>query len=246
MLFILSNNLRSKFSGYIPKEFVNRITLPLLTFLFLLIFQLTIPQPVIAATTEEQVESLINSERQKRGLMPYNHSEKLYQASLNHNTLMSNCTKTYGRTSCFKHQVTLLGEKTLMERIKATGYNPQAVAENIAWGYTTSSSVVTAWMSSTGHRANILGSYKDIGCDYLSPYWTCDFGKSFTFSTTTVTPAPAGTITPTLTKTPTPTTVSTPTSFITQTPTSIIPTPTSASTSKPWWCVYVPSHSMCR
>src|SRR4029079_456071 len=101
------------------------------------------------ATFEQDVMSLINSERQNQGLSSLSFSDKLFQASLNHNNLMFTCAKTYGVNSCFKHQVTLLGEEGLLSRIQKTGYNPQAVAENIAWGYQTPSSVVSGWMNSS-------------------------------------------------------------------------------------------------
>jgi len=39
-----------------------------------------------------------------------------------------------------------------------------AVAENIAWGQRSSSEVIQSWMTSPGHRANILnGRYRRIG-----------------------------------------------------------------------------------
>lgn len=41
----------------------------------------------------------------------------------------------------------------------------QQVGENVAYGYKPSE-VVTAWMNSEGHRANILGDYTDIGLGY--------------------------------------------------------------------------------
>ena len=41
----------------------------------------------------------------------------------------------------------------------------QQVGENVAYGYKPSE-VVTAWMNSEGHRANILGNYTDIGLGY--------------------------------------------------------------------------------
>lgn len=210
---------------------------------------------VFAATVEEQTVTLINSERQKQGLSSFNFSDKLFQSASKHNTTMSTCAKTYGVNSCFKHQVTLLSEPILMERVKVTGYNPRAVAENIAWGYTSPASVVSGWMGSSGHKANILGSYKDVGCDFLDAangsytgmYWTCVFGTSFSIST-----APTPTLTPTKNPTPTPTYVAvvtatpTPIRIVTSTPT---PTPTSINptpTEKPWWCVYVPTHYMCK
>lgn len=41
-------------------------------------------------------------------------------------------------------------------RITATGFHWSAVAENIATGFATPSSVVSAWMASPGHCRNIL------------------------------------------------------------------------------------------
>jgi uncharacterized protein YkwD len=56
-------------------------------------------------------------------------------------------------------------------------------AENIAWGYRTPQEVVTGWMNSPGHRANILNcSSVAVGVGMIraadgSPYWTQDFGR---------------------------------------------------------------------
>ncbi|MDE5753217.1 MAG: hypothetical protein K2H89_01530, partial [Oscillospiraceae bacterium] len=49
-----------------------------------------------------------------------------------------------------------------------------SVGENIAWGYATPEAVVKGWMSSEGHRANILGSnFRYIGVGYVDGnYWT--------------------------------------------------------------------------
>ncbi len=58
------------------------------------------------------------------------------------------------------------------------------VAENIAYGYPSGSSVVTAWMNSTGHRANILhASYQRIGVgavqDSHGRWWVSElFGRA--------------------------------------------------------------------
>jgi uncharacterized protein YkwD len=70
--------------------------------------------------------------------------------------------------------------RTPWDRIKAAGYS-QPGAENIAMGYATAQAVVTGWMNSPGHRANILNcSLKaiGIGVEYGSggPWWTQDFG----------------------------------------------------------------------
>ncbi|MEJ7634366.1 CAP domain-containing protein [Aeromicrobium sp.] len=44
--------------------------------------------------------------------------------------------------------------------------NLRGVAENIAYGYTSGNAVVSAWMRSTGHRANLINSrmrYSGVG-----------------------------------------------------------------------------------
>lgn len=56
------------------------------------------------------------------------------------------------------------------------------VAENIAVGYATPASVVKAWISSPGHRRNILDcSLRHIGVGVvlrgLVLWWTQDFGR---------------------------------------------------------------------
>src|SRR3954468_2470184 len=73
-----------------------------------------------------------------------------------------------------------LDGRTPWDRIKAAGYS-QPGAENIAMGYATAQAVVSGWMNSPGHRANILNcSLKavGIGVEYGSggPWWTQDFG----------------------------------------------------------------------
>lgn len=44
------------------------------------------------------------------------------------------------------------------------GYNYQTAGENLAYGFDSSDSTITAWMNSAEHRANILNSsYNDVG-----------------------------------------------------------------------------------
>ncbi|MCC8045061.1 MAG: leucine-rich repeat protein [Clostridiales bacterium] len=57
----------------------------------------------------------------------------------------------------------------------------KAYGENIAYGQSTASAVMTAWMNSSGHKANILGSsYESIGIGCFSQngtlYWVQLFG----------------------------------------------------------------------
>ncbi|MGQ0719924.1 MAG: CAP domain-containing protein [Pseudonocardiales bacterium] len=68
---------------------------------------------------------------------------------------------------------------TFTDRIRSAGY-PRPGAENIAFGQPTAASVVAAWMSSSGHRRNILNcSYTTIGVgfDPRGNYWTQNFGR---------------------------------------------------------------------
>ena len=48
--------------------------------------------------------------------------------------------------------------------INAAGYNYSVAGENLAYGFNASQDVLTAWMGSPEHRANILNTtYKDVG-----------------------------------------------------------------------------------
>jgi hypothetical protein len=65
--------------------------------------------------------------------------------------------------------------------VRAAGYTGGFLAENIAYGYQSSASVVQGWLDSPGHHANIVGGYRDtgVGCviDGAGRYWwTEDFG----------------------------------------------------------------------
>jgi uncharacterized protein YkwD len=69
------------------------------------------------------------------------------------------------------------------QRMAAAGYAYSMAAENIAYGQPSAAAVMTAWMNSAGHRANILNcSLTELGvgayrASASSPiYWTQDFG----------------------------------------------------------------------
>jgi hypothetical protein len=48
--------------------------------------------------------------------------------------------------------------------VRQAGYQFQAAGENLAYGFGTSDQVVTAWMNSAEHRANLLNAnYQDVG-----------------------------------------------------------------------------------
>ncbi|GGW12600.1 hypothetical protein GCM10010501_13030 [Streptomyces libani subsp. rufus] len=67
------------------------------------------------------------------------------------------------------------------DRITRAGYTWSSYGENVAYGYGTAEQVMAAWMSSPGHRANILNcGFQEIGVGLAQPgsYWTQDFGTA--------------------------------------------------------------------
>lgn len=67
-------------------------------------------------------------------------------------------------------------------RLNIGGTNFSSMGENIAEGYETIEDVIHGWMTSTGHRRNILNnSYTHAGFGYAKknngpPYWCAVFG----------------------------------------------------------------------
>lgn len=56
-------------------------------------------------------------------------------------------------------------------------YDDGMVGENIAWNYPDPySTVMTGWMCSSGHRANIMSDYTELGVGIAGAYYTQDFG----------------------------------------------------------------------
>ena len=67
--------------------------------------------------------------------------------------------------------------RTMSDRIEKYTSSYGYKGENIALGYSTPEEVVKGWMSSEGHRANILNkNYTDIGVGYNNGYWVQNFG----------------------------------------------------------------------
>ena len=144
-----------------------------------------------------RVLELTNIERSKLSLPPLTFNTKLLNAAAAHSQNMA-------LQDFFSH--TGKDGSSLGSRITATGYQFSAAAENIAAGASTPEQVVSSWMSSSGHRANILNpNLKEIGISYyflandtgsvnFNHYWTQVFATSLEGS---VNPAPTPTPTPT-------------------------------------------------
>lgn len=71
---------------------------------------------------------------------------------------------------------------SMQDRINAVGYAYLQIAENVAWNQRGAQEAVGSWMSSSGHRANILDpGLTEIGAAMArssrgEPYWVQVFG----------------------------------------------------------------------
>jgi len=86
------------------------------------------------------------------------------------------------------HKMTHTGSdgSDMATRAARVGYNHwSGLAENVAMGQASVSTVMGSWMSSAGHRTNLLNpAYNHVGFglayDGRTPYWTQDFGANGT------------------------------------------------------------------
>lgn len=106
----------------------------------------------------------VNAERCSRGLAPLAMNLSLFNAARRHTNDMT-------RNSFVSHTGS---DGTLpWDRFTQAGYNWTTAAENIAGGYTTAADVFSAWMSSSGHRANMLdSSMREMGVFMVNGLWT--------------------------------------------------------------------------
>ena len=67
---------------------------------------------------------------------------------------------------------------TVQKRADDAGYHWSYISENIAWGYTSVSTVMAAWTKSEGHCKNMMStSIIEMGAAQSGEYWAQDFGK---------------------------------------------------------------------
>jgi uncharacterized protein YkwD len=127
--------------------------------------------PIAAA--EAEVVRLVNVERGKVGCSPVAANDALARAARDHSTDMA-------KNNYFSH--TSLDGTQFADRISRAGYQWRGAGENIAKGQRTPADVMSAWMNSSGHRANIVNcGFRDLGVGLAydarnTPLWTQDFG----------------------------------------------------------------------
>ena len=115
---------------------------------------------------EQEVVRLVNVERAKNGLAPLTEDWQLSRVARYKSQDMAD--RRY-----FSHTSPTYGSP--FDMIRAFGLSYRTAGENIAYGQRTPQQVVTAWMNSSGHRANILNaSFTRIGVGYVAQgnYWT--------------------------------------------------------------------------
>ena len=129
------------------------------------------------AQFQAQVLALTNAERAKNGC----------DVALKANTALTKAAQAHAE-DMLKHNYFDHNSQdgtNPFDRMTAAGYKWAGAAENIAAGQATPESVMTSWMNSPGHRANILNcGLKDLGVGYAAgsgaaygQYWVQDFGS---------------------------------------------------------------------
>ncbi|WTP21351.1 CAP domain-containing protein [Streptomyces sp. NBC_00203] len=125
-----------------------------------------------ASSAVARIVALVNSERSKVGCSPLTLNAKLSKAAQAHSVDMASHQNMSHTGSDGSDPGT---------RITRAGYIWSSYGENVAYGYSTPEQVMAGWMSSPGHKRNILDcGYKEIGVGLAQPgsYWTQDFGTA--------------------------------------------------------------------
>jgi uncharacterized protein YkwD len=132
-----------------------------------------------SAVQEKAMLCLVNRAREARGLPVLAAPASLAKAAAHKSTDILRCDE-------FSHEAC---GREFTYWIDHFGYSFCSAAENIAYGggsYATPRSIFSLWMHSSGHRANILGSYEDIGIGLQvgslageggAHVWTQEFGS---------------------------------------------------------------------
>ncbi len=120
------------------------------------------------ASTQTNVQMYVNAHRRSRGLAPLAMSAALTNAAQSQANYMAS-------TGRMTH--TGSGGSTVGTRVTRAGYRWSMVGENIAYGQTSSSAVVYAWLMSPPHAANMFNpryTQMGVGVAYAhGVYWWC-------------------------------------------------------------------------
>jgi uncharacterized protein YkwD len=121
---------------------------------------------------ESEVFKLVNQERAKSGMQAFKCGP-----------LGTTVAHNYAQVMCDKNHFDHTGPdgSSPFERMQRGGINFQTAGENIAAGQQSPQEVMDSWMSSSGHRANILGDFEYIGIGYVpcNSGWGCYWVQVF-------------------------------------------------------------------
>lgn len=121
-----------------------------------------------ASTFATQVVTLVNQQRTKAGLSAL----KTTNSTLK--TMALDKAKDMYNKGYFDHNSPTYGSP--FDMMKKYGISYRYAGENIAKGQRTPQEVMTAWMNSAGHRANILSpNFTTIGVAYYNGVWVQEF-----------------------------------------------------------------------
>jgi len=127
------------------------------------------PQPLPKESVVDQVVRLTNIEREKAGVRKLdNHSllEAIAQHQARDMSLMRKLTHSDRQG------------RDVSQRADLYKYAWTAIGENVAQGQRSAKEVVEDWMTSKGHRANILNpDFSEIGVAREGNYWVQVFGS---------------------------------------------------------------------
>jgi uncharacterized protein YkwD len=129
-----------------------------------------------SSSAASELASLTNAERRQAGLPTFTVSPSLMRAAQLHADQMASLGQ-------IAHSLPGARYPKPQNRLAAVGYSWQAYAENVAYGQSSPTAAISAWMGSSGHRANILNpGLTEIGTAVANgsdgrPYWVQVFGN---------------------------------------------------------------------
>ena len=143
----------------------------------------TAPAPTNDAW-EQQVIELVNQQRKANGLPPLKQEPSLTEAARWYaKDMVDDAYFGPGHDTYDRSGGRLVRACAWSARIGAFYAGGNTVGENLGDGYSSPQEVVTGWMGSSGHRANILnGDFRETGVGYRSGAsgahrWVQDFGR---------------------------------------------------------------------
>lgn len=128
------------------------------------------------ASVAEEVVRYTNDARVRNGLPALRANSRLMEAARIHAEQMAAAQQ-------LAHTISGARYPTMQDRLAAVGYVYLQAAENVAWNQGSAQAAVVRWMSSTGHRENILDpGLTEIGAAMArsargEPYWIQVFGR---------------------------------------------------------------------